>query len=350
MNRFKAGLLMGIACGAMASGAYAQQGTAPPSQSSAPLTSNPPATTPSTSYPAAPNALSTTTAPNSSGSATLGEIVVTANRRAENLQNVPITVSAVSGAGLVNAGVSSILDLKSAVPGANVVNSNGFINAHLRGVGSSNPGPSIESPVAVYVDGVYYSSTLGVDLDLVDVQQLEVLKGPQGTLFGRNATGGLIQVTTKDPTQTPTLDVDGSYGNYNIGKADLYVAGGLMNNLAGSLSATASHQGDGYGKDFYTGKDTYKTDIDLQLRSKLLWTPLQGTRVTTIFDYSQVRNDATFRLEPGSVPGGLSGPAYGGNIYDNDNNTSAQRFVKTGGASIKLDQDTPFFHLSDIVR
>ena len=346
MDAFRVSLLSGLALNAMVASAWAQQGTAPPSQSSAPLTSNATATTPSTSYPAAPNTSAASTTP---GSTSLSEVVVTANRRSENLQNVPITVSAVSGAGLVNAGVSSILDLKSVVPGANVVNSNGFINAHLRGVGSSNPGPSIESPVAVYVDGVYYSSTLGVDLDLVDVQQLEVLKGPQGTLFGRNATGGLIQVTTKDPTQVPTLDVEGSYGNYNIGKADLYMAGGLMNNLAGSLSATASHQGDGYGQDFYTGKDTYKTDIDLQLRSKLLWTPLQGTKLTTIFDYSQVRNDATFRLEPGSVPGGPTGPAYGGNVYDNDNNTPAQRFVKTGGASVKLDQDTPFFHLSDIV-
>ena len=345
MNAFRSGLLSGLGMSAIAASAWAQQGTAPPSQSSAPAMSNAPATTPSTSYPAAPNA-AMSIAP---GSTALSEIVVTANRRAENLQNVPITVSAVSGAGLVNSGVSNILDLKSAVPGANVVNSNGFINAHLRGVGSSNPGPSIESPVAVYVDGVYYASTLGVDLDFVDVQQVEVLKGPQGTLFGRNATGGLIQVTTKDPTQVPTLDVDASYGNYNIAKTDLYVAGGIANNLAGSLSATASHQGDGYGTDFSTGKDTYKTDIDLQLRSKLLWTPVQGTRVTTVFDYAQVRNDATFRLEPGSVPGPPTGPAYAGNVYDNDNDGPAQRFVKTGGASVKLDQDTPYFHLSDIV-
>ena len=161
MNAFRISLLSGVAFYAVAASAWAQQGAAPPGQSSAPLISNPPATTPSTSYPDAPNTSAASTAP---GATSLSEIVVTANRRAENLQNVPITVSAVSGAGLVNAGVSSILDLKSVVPGANVVNSNGFINAHLRGVGSSNPGPSIESPVAVYVDGVYYSSTLGVDL------------------------------------------------------------------------------------------------------------------------------------------------------------------------------------------
>ena len=201
MNSFRTCLLSGLALGGLASVAWAQEGTAPSGQASAPLTSTAPNT-------GAASGLTSPAPPVPSDQTTLGEVVVTANRRAENLQNVPITVSAVSGAGLVNAGVSNILDLKSAVPGANVVNSNGFINAHLRGVGSSNPGPSIESPVAVYVDGVYYASTLGVDLDFLDVQQVEVLKGPQGTLFGRNATGGLIQVTTKDPTQLTTLDLD----------------------------------------------------------------------------------------------------------------------------------------------
>ena len=156
-------------------------------------------------------------------------------------------------------------------------------------------------------------------------------------------------MTTKDPTQTPSLDIDGSYGNYNIAKADMYVSGGLINNLAGSLSAVASHQGDGFGKDFFTGRDTYKTDLDLQLRSKLLWTPLQGTRVTIVSDYNQNRDDATFRLVPGTLPGAPTGPGYGSSIYDNDNDAPAQRFVKTGGASMKLDQDTPFFHVNDIV-
>ena len=181
MKELLLSLFVGLAVSGTGGVALAQQGTAPPSSSSAPLASNPLATSTSTSFPATPDARS---------AATLGEIVVTANRRAENLQNVPITVAAVSSAGLVNAGVANIQDLKSVVSGANVVSSNGFINAHLRGVGSSNPGPSIESPVAIYVDGVYYASTLGVDLDFANVQQVEVLKGPQGTLFGRNATAG----------------------------------------------------------------------------------------------------------------------------------------------------------------
>src|SRR5581483_1492079 len=154
----------------------------------------------------------------------VSEVVVTAQRRAERIQDVPITVEAVSAETLKSTGIQNIKDLSMVVPGLQIGDAVGFATPHLRGVGSTTLALGVETPIAIYVDGVYYASTTSSLFDFVDVDNVEVLKGPQGTLFGRNATGGLIQVTTRTPTQTTRVDADLSYGNYQSVKADLYVA------------------------------------------------------------------------------------------------------------------------------
>ena len=347
MNTLKLALTAGVAALCLAAEAQAQPGAVPTDHAAVP----PQGQTPDN--PTAPGTAAgapTATPVQATGGAQLQEVVVTANRRSENLQNVPITVNAVSGAALANAGVTNLQDLAVVVPGLNVNNDSGYLNTHLRGVGSTTPGPGIESPVAVYVDGVYYANTQGVNLDFVDVNQVEVLKGPQGTLFGRNATGGLIQVTTKDPSQTPALDVDLGYGNYNTSRGDLYAAGGIAPNLAGSIAGDVTHQGDGFGKNFYSGADVNKVEIDLQLRSKLVWTPSEGTKITSILDYAQVRaSDEALRVPPGTLPAAPTGPSYGGSPWDIDVNLQPLYMVKTGGASIRLDQSLPFARLMNIV-
>ena len=330
--KLKLTLILSASCVALATGAVAQTGSnqaLPP-----PAADQAPASTP----PASPG----TTTP-------LSEIVVTANRRAENLQNVPITVSAVNATQLAASGVTNVQDIQSIVPGANVINANGAINSHLRGVGNSNPGPGIEPAVALYIDGVYYASTLGVDLDLGDAQEVEVLKGPQGTLFGRNATGGLIQITTRDPTHSPTLDLEAGYGDYDTSKVNIYAAGGLANNLVANVSVQASHQGDGYGTNLFNDKPVYYVDLDVQSRSKIIWTPFAQTKFTAVFDYSDIREDIPFRLEPGSTPASFTGPAYGGTVWDTDNDQPTNLSIQTGGASLKAEQELPFMRLSDIV-
>ena len=330
--RLKISVAMSASCLALATGAAAQSA------------SNQALPTP------APDQASASTQPASPGSTTsLAEVVVTANRRAENLQNVPITVSAVDATQLAASGVTNVQDLQSVVPGANVVNANGAINSHLRGVGNSNPGPGIEPAVALYIDGVYYASTLGVDLDLGDAQEVEVLKGPQGTLFGRNATGGLIQITTRDPTQKPTVDLQAGYGDYDTSKINLYAAGGLTDNLAANISVQASHQGDGYGTNLYNDKPVNYVDLDVQSRSKVIWTPSSQTKLTAVFDYSNIREDLPFRLEPGSTPAAFTGPAYGGTVWDTDDDEPANLSIQTGGASLKAEQELPFMRLSDTV-
>ncbi len=279
----------------------------------------------------------------------LAEVVVTAQRRAELLKNVPITVTALSAKQLVQAGVTSILDLNATVPGVEVGNAVGFVTPHIRGVGSTTIGPGIETDVAIYVDGVYYASSSSALFDFVDVANVEVLKGPQGTLFGRNATGGLIQVTTKDPTQQRHVDVDLTYGNYNTAKADLYLSGGLTDNLTANLAIQGGAMGQGYGKDTATGKYVGQDYGNIAARSKIVYTPSAQTKVTLELDISRQRNSLfSQRIPMGDVhAANLPVPQNTGNAWSNPSNEMPLFDNKDGGFSLKLDQNLGWAHLSD---
>ena len=328
--------------------AYAQQGTAPADQAGTPL-QTPQTTQPPVGVSSTPPQSTPASAAQAPGT-TLDTVIVTANRRSENLQNVPVSVTAVSGANLVNSGVTNLQDLSAVVPGL-VVQNGGFATNHLRGVGSSTVGPGLENAISLYVDGVYYASAATNLVDFVDVSQVEVLKGPQGTLFGRNATGGLIQITTKTPTHDPHMDADLSYGNYETGKGDLYVSGGLTDNLAADLAIQASAQGQGYGYNHATGDDVYKTDSRVDTRSKWVWDVTPSTHVTTIFDYSQVRYaNPAITLIPGTNVLPFVGPTYKySNPWDTDTDGQPLTFSKSGGVSTRLEQDLGFARFNDII-
>ena len=287
------------------------------------------------------------TATSASG-ATVGEVIVTAQRRAENLQNVPIAVQAVTPAQIVNSGVTDTRSLSVLVPGLQVSVSAGNSNTYIRGVGSEVVGPALESPVALYVDNVYYASTFGAPANLFDVQQVEVLKGPQGTLFGRNATGGLLQIITKTPSQTPHADAEFSYGNYNTSTLNFYGTTGVAPNLAADFTLHASHQGDGYGVNLLTGKKTDNIDSDIDARSKWVYTPSDKTKLTVIFDYGQIRSSLnSLRILPGTGTPPFLGPPYGGSPWDTDVNTQPVLDHKGGGVSVRLEQDLGFAELID---
>src|ERR1700761_3855447 len=197
----------------------------------------------------------------------LEEVVVTAQRRAERLQDVPIAVSAVTSDQLQSKGISGIEDLSVAVPSLNVGNGNGYLITHLRGIGTIANGPGIENPVALYVDGVYYANqTVGL-FSFNNIAQIEVLKGPQGTLFGRNATGGLISITTADPTDAFKLRASLGASNFRGADGSVYVAGGLARDLAADLAVQGSRR-DGWGRNEATGQDVYAVPRDVALRTK----------------------------------------------------------------------------------
>jgi len=263
--------------------------------------------------------------------------VVTAQRRSENLQNVPISVSVVTAQQLETSGVTGIADISMVVPNLNVANGNGYLITHLRGVGTLNNGPGIENPVALYVDGVYYANqTVGL-FSFNNISQIEVLDGPQGTLFGRNATGGLISVTTEDPTQAFKLRSSIGASNYRGIDGNVYVSGGLASDLAADLSVQGSRR-DGWGRNEYNGEDVYAVPYDLGMRSKWIYTP-GDWKFTFIGDYSNVvSSNNALAIPTGSIAiRGLTPPASYAQPWDVD--TNQQPFLQqiNEGGSIKVE-------------
>lgn len=223
----------------------------------------------------------------------LEEIVVTATRREEHLQDVPVAVSVVSGSTLSRANVIELRSLGQVVPAFNAVRSAGVIQPVIRGVGSNGLSVGDESNVAVYIDGIYQADPFSTAVDLVEVEQVEVLRGPQGTVFGRNATGGLINIITPDPSFRPTGRVAVRYGrilgNANDYDARVYATGGLSSTVAMDF-AGLFRKNDGYVQDLVRG-GTVGDERLVDLRSKLLFEPSDGAKMILSVDYANLNAD-----------------------------------------------------------
>jgi len=292
----------------------------------------------------------TSTAPQQPSGDILQEVIVTAQKRSENLQNVPIALTALSADQLAQAGVSSTTDLGLVTPALIVVNQAGNLLPHIRGIGTTAFGAGFENPVAVYVDGIYLAASNASLLTLNNIAQVEVLKGPQGTLYGRNATGGLIQISTKDPQAAFSGSAELGYGNYQTAVMKAYVTGPVVGDkLVADLAVSASHQGQGYGTNLFNGQDVYQTDRDLAARSKWLWTPADGTSVRFIADYEESAGSqyTTFKVAPGTQPQFVPPVSALGN-WDFDANIQPHDAFKGGGGSLRIDQEVGFANFSSI--
>ena len=269
----------------------------------------------------------------------LDEVVVTAQRRNERLQDVPIAVEAFTSAQLDAAGIGSTQDLPMLTPGLVFGQQAGFAQPFLRGIGTVASGPGIENPVAVYVDGVYYSTESNAIMSLSNIEQIEVDKGPQGTLFGRNATGGLIQITTKDPSQEFGGSISATYGNYSTAGTDFYVTGGVTSNLAADLSGHYSNQNDGYGKNLLTGQVLAKTE-DMSFRNKWVLKVDESTVLKLIFDYDVSHFYPNYGPAPGTTP--LGAAPYPVPPQDTSGLFSVYGDVHQGGTSFHVQHDFDF--------
>jgi outer membrane receptor protein involved in Fe transport len=270
----------------------------------------------------------------------LEEIVVTAQKRSENLQEVPISITALSSDTLEASVVSGTMDLNAMVPGLNSRSSVGFLQPFIRGVGSTGNGAGIEAPVAMYVDGVYIASAPAALFSFNGVQRIEVLKGPQGTLFGRNATGGLIQVITKDPSDKPELNLRAGYGNYDALDLGIYAAGSLARGIRANL-AVRYGQDDGAGRNLATGASAYRVFRDLSTSGKLVFDLGEATTLKLAGDYhTRKDNQAAFRTatdRPTAPPVNVS--MIPPRVWDSIANDPNTNDLKGGGASARLEHD-----------
>lgn len=282
----------------------------------------------------------TAASPGDKANGGLADIVVTAQRRSENLQRVPIAVSAVSGDALLASAITSTVQLNAVAPGLNIRTNNGSFTPYLRGIGTSSN--VVENPVALYIDGVYLPQQREGLRELNDIEQIAVLKGPQGTLFGRNATGGVIQITTRAPSRTFGAEVGSELDNYLTWKNDAYVTGPISSTLAFSLSGQYAKQFDSYGRNLTTSQDNYQLRKQISVRGKLLYEPGANTRFTLIADYlDRAAFNNSFRPLLGtqfSIPG--FGPST--SRYDIYAGVEPYSNFRGGGVSLSGEQTLGF--------
>ena len=220
----------------------------------------------------------------------LEEVIVTATKRAESLQDIPVTVNAFSSETIQEAGINDAGDLAIMTPALTVnVNTSPF-NARMavRGVGTAQTDPALEPSVGLFVDGVFIGRTgLGMS-DLTDIERIEVLQGPQGTLYGKNTNAGAISVITKAPNvENFEGYAEGTAGNYGMTRLTVAASGPISDSLAFRLSGS-THERDGF-YDNAAGNDLNDAD-DWNVQGKLLWEPTD--RLSILLSGSHIDRDS----------------------------------------------------------
>jgi len=233
----------------------------------------------------------------------LAEVVISSRRRIEKAQNVPIPISVVSGKQAEQAGAFNVNRIKELIPSVQLYSSNPRnTGINIRSLGSpfglTNDG--IDPGVGFYVDGVYYARPAATTLDFIDIAQIEVLRGPQGTLFGKNTTAGAFNITTRKPSFTPGANFEISYGNYNYLQAKASITGALSKKFAGRISFSGT-QRDGLIENVATGKST-NTLNNQGIKGQLLYTPSENTNVLFSADITTQRPDGYAQVIAGVAP------------------------------------------------
>src|SRR5579859_6836409 len=265
------------------------------------------------------------------GSDTLQEVVVTARHISENLKDTPVAVSAFSEDQLLTQGAQSITDLTYLTSSTSMFTGRGStstLTAYVRGIGQQDPTWGSEPGVGLYVDDVYYARPQASVLDIYNVSQIEVLRGPQGTLYGRNTIGGAVKYVTADLSDTPTGDARVSYGSYN--EHDFVASGSTPVTDKVRLGfAVADYNHDGWGKDLTTGASIDNKDM-------------VAGRVTVEFlptDDFTVKINADKTWDMSNANPGHKEVAYGGypilsNVYDSLAGESSRNYVMDEGVSM----------------
>lgn len=286
----------------------------------------------------------------------LQDIVVTAQRREQNLQDTPVAMTAFNAETLKASGVANLQELSHVAPSLQVSSTAGVYLPFLRGVGNNNGSLGNESSVATYIDDVYYTRLATAYLALGSVDRLEVLNGPQGTIFGRNSSGGAIQMFTKDPGKDAEVSGSVGYGNYDTFTGQFYASTSITDTLAWNIAVGGSDQRDGWGKSLTTGKDA-NLGWAVTVRSKLIWEPIEGTRVKIVGFYAKSRSDigsvqdfyeGTYGASPGGAAVLTSLKNNKDTFYDTQLDHRPDSSEEGYGGSLRIDQDIGFADLVSI--
>ncbi len=230
----------------------------------------------------------------------IDDVVVTAQKRSERLIDVPMSVSATSGEELLNAGISSTGNLQQVSPGLVTVNNGLAYTPAIRGISSVGTSAGDEANVSMYLDDVYLGAPLAGLFDLKDIARIEVLKGPQGTLFGRNATGGAIRIVTLAPSFSQRAELSADYGfDFEQIKLGAYMTGPLSDTVAGSLNVFHL-QNDGYSSSVaptLNGRRVSRAE-NSSVRGKLLFQVSDTFDFTLSADYSDRSDNSIFSAIP----------------------------------------------------
>jgi len=281
---------------------------------------------------------------------TIQDIVVTAQRRSERLQNVPIAVSAVTADKADTLRLDNPISLNSVIPSLNVTRTGVASLIYLRGLGSKSVGGGQEQPVGIYLDGLYIPAAYANVLSFNNIERIEVLKGPQGTLFGRNTTAGVIQIVTKDPTEQLSGNLGVGYGNYDTFSGKAWVAGPITDKIGVSLAAQGYDQGKGYGYNPVQKADSL-IGSELNFRGKVVIRPDDRTKLTFSGGYFRSRSNYGLSLQP--LPGSAVLPQFGnaafsGDVHDSDLSYSTFLTTTMGDASARVEHEFDNFIVSDL--
>jgi iron complex outermembrane receptor protein len=278
----------------------------------------------------------------------IAQVIVTAERRPVEIQSVPLSVTALTADDIGSLALRGAMDLTNAVPGLQFGQQGIGANAFIRGVGATSGAIGNEAPVSTYIDGVYVASPTASVFTLAGTRQIEVLKGPQGTLFGRNATAGVIQIETRDPELDPSAELQLQLANDADTRASVYATAGMSESLAANLSLHYRDQHDGWGTNLATGEPTFRHE-ESGARAKLEWRPGSSTRLMFGASHAALQGEdgLGYHLLPGSL--GLDGRTGYSGFYNAWANPQDRAKYRHDVLSARLEQQLRAFRLVNIL-
>ncbi|MBP6699840.1 MAG: TonB-dependent receptor [Halioglobus sp.] len=274
--------------------------------------------------------------------AVLEEITVTAQKREESIQDVGIAITAFTGDQLSQLGWTNAQQVTAMAPGVQTIQPNGEANysVAIRGVVANDFATNVESPVALYIDEVYISQMSGAGFMLYDMERVEILRGPQGTLFGRNATGGLVHFITNKPTKELDGYVMGTVGDYDQYGVEGAVGGG--NDWVSARFSGVINNADGYIDNLFPGEGDLNNANDESYRAQVLFTPMEDLEILLNVRHGEQNIDTGFfyyvsSVEAGELTPGVPNPILdgyagsGGDVYSGSYDRPGFNDLKTDG-------------------